>query len=194
MIMKNSKNKQNILVNSARQVLFGTIILIGLTESTLAHSNSCYGPLIDPLVGAWNGTFSVPALGYTGPVNFTFHAGGTLNGQGVQCIGVPITAPNGTLFTVDTGEWQRTSYYKYKIMYSDIGAAPTAIVDGAQGVFPTTAIGRTGTFGTATLSSDCKTVTLTGKIGVYGTNDPTLITPLQGPFDMTLVLKQVQFK
>ncbi len=180
-----------------RQSLIGSILAVSLVSTIFAGPNqkSCYAPPNpDPLVGVWNGTVSVPGLNFTGPANFSFHAGGTLNGQAAQCIGVPIISSTGNLFTVDTGAWKKSSNYNYKIMYTDVAVAPTVIAGGTQGVLPTTPIGRTGVFTKATLSNDCKTITLTGTIGLYDESDFNLDTALEGPLDITVTLHRVDLK
>ena len=178
-------------------LILAAALTMGMMSPAFAAGTTCLNPLnilIDPVVGVWTGTISIPELGYIGPVNFSIHAGGTLNGQGVQCIGVPLAAPNGHLFTVDTGAWKQVGATTYKVMYTDIGAEPTSIQGGTQGVLPTKTIGRTGFFGTMQLTS-CKTLTMKGKIGIYGNSvvdDPTLSSPATiGPFDATLKLSLV---
>jgi len=135
--------------------------------------------------------FNHTRIGYSGPVNYSFHAGNTLHGQGAQCIGFPIVpiSATGNLFTTCTGSWKRTGTNSYKLVYTDVGVNPTVINNGTNAVLPTTVAGRTGFFATSFSLNNCDKVIINGKIGLYDASDPTLkLAPLAGPFDATLTL------
>jgi len=174
-----------------KSLFLATILSLGIATAASA-TNLCVNPInpfIDPVVGAWSGSLSIPALSYNGPVNYSFHAGNTLHGQGAQCLGFPLISATGNLFSTCTGVWKRTSLTGYKIVYTDVGVNPT--VTGATAVLPTSLAGRTGFFGNFSLT-DCNKIVITGKIALYGVNDPKMqMTPLAGPFDATLTLYSV---
>ncbi len=184
-----------------KYLFLGVLLSLGIT--TFVSAADCVNPinpLTDPLVGPWSGSLSIPALGFTGPVNYSFHAGNTLHGQGAQCIGYPIVplSKTGNLFTTCTGSWSNVSG-SYKILYTDVGVNPTVITVVINkpiknvAVLPTTIAGRTGFFSSNFSLTDCDNVVITGKIALYDQNDPTLRTPLVGPFDANLVLTRVKF-